>query len=66
MHKSANVLDKLPKRLQAQAKDKLHQIWMAPTKKEVNQALSYCQILWIDPCRYQAATALTPSVKRTP
>ena len=30
MHKTANVWDKLPKRLQPQAKDKLHQIWMAP------------------------------------
>jgi transposase-like protein len=38
VHKSANVLDKLPKRLQAQAKDKLHQIWMAPTKKAAHQA----------------------------
>ncbi len=30
VHKTANVLDKLPKRLQSEAKDKLHQIWMAP------------------------------------
>jgi putative transposase len=38
VHKTANVLDKLPKRLQPQAKDKLHQIWMAPTKAEANKA----------------------------
>lgn len=33
VHKIANVLDKLPKRLQAQAKRKLHEIMNAPTKK---------------------------------
>jgi putative transposase len=38
VHKTANVLDKLPKRLQSEAKGKLHQIWMAPTKKAANQA----------------------------
>jgi len=32
VHKTANVLSKLPKRLHGQAKDLLHQIWMAPTK----------------------------------
>jgi transposase-like protein len=30
VHKTANVLNKLPKSLQAKAKEKLHQIWMAP------------------------------------
>jgi putative transposase len=38
VHKMANVLDKLPKRLQSEAKGKLHQIWMAPTKKAAHQA----------------------------
>jgi transposase-like protein len=38
VHKTANVLDKLPKRLQPEAKGKLHQIWMASTKKDANQA----------------------------
>jgi putative transposase len=38
VHKTANVLDKLPKRLQAEAKEKLHAIWMAPTKADANQA----------------------------
>lgn len=32
VHKTANVLDKLPKTLQPQAKAKLHEIWMAPTR----------------------------------
>jgi putative transposase len=38
VHKTANVLDKLPKRLQPEAKDKLHQIWMAETKADADQA----------------------------
>ena len=38
VHKTANVLDKLPKRLQPEAKDKIHQIWMAPTKVDADRA----------------------------
>ena len=38
VHKSANVLDQLPRRLQPEALDKLHQIWMAPTRKAAHQA----------------------------
>ena len=38
VHKTANVLDKLPKRLQAEAKDKLHQIWMAPGRGAAEEA----------------------------
>jgi transposase-like protein len=38
VHKTANVLDKLPKRLQPEAKDKLHQIWMAGTRANADQA----------------------------
>jgi transposase-like protein len=34
VHKTANVLNKLPKSLQKKAKEKLHQIWMAPDKAE--------------------------------
>ena len=34
VHKTANILNKLPKSLQAKAKEKLHQIWMAPEKAE--------------------------------
>jgi transposase-like protein len=32
VHKTANVLNRLPKSIQAKAKDKLHQIWMATDK----------------------------------
>jgi putative transposase len=38
VHKTVNVLDKLPKRLHAEAKDKLHAIWMAPTKADADKA----------------------------
>lgn len=34
VHKTANVLNKLPKSIQAKAKERLHQIWMADNKKE--------------------------------
>jgi putative transposase len=37
VHKTANVLNKLPKSLQAKAKNKLHQIWMAPDKEEAER-----------------------------
>ncbi len=38
VHKTANVLDKLPKRLQPSAKEKLHEIWMADTREHAHQA----------------------------
>ena len=41
MHKTATpggVLDKLPKRLQSEAKDKLHAIWQASTREDANKA----------------------------
>jgi len=38
VHKTANVLDKLPKRLQPDAKARLHQIWQAPGRKEAHEA----------------------------
>lgn len=34
VHKSANVLNELPKSLQSKAKGALHEIWMAPTRAE--------------------------------
>jgi putative transposase len=37
VHKTANVLEKLPKSLQKKAKEKLHEIWMAPTKNEAKE-----------------------------
>lgn len=37
VHKTANVLNKLPKSFQAKAKKKLHQIWMADNKDEAEK-----------------------------
>jgi transposase-like protein len=37
VHKTANVLNKLPKSLQKKAKAKLQDIWMAPDKDEANK-----------------------------
>jgi putative transposase len=39
VHKTANVLDSLPKRLRKEAKEKLHDIWMADTKQHAHEAL---------------------------
>ena len=38
VHKTANVLNKLPKHLQPKAKSDLHQIWMAATRDEAHRA----------------------------
>ena len=38
VHKTANVLDKMPKRLQPEAKDNLQQIWMASTRQQAEKA----------------------------
>ena len=38
VHKTANVLNNLPKTMQSKAKAKLHEIWMAPTRAEAIKA----------------------------
>ena len=38
VHKTANILNKLPKSLQAKAKEKIQQIWMAPDKAEAQKS----------------------------
>jgi transposase-like protein len=38
VHKTANVLDKMHKRVQPKAKEMLHGIWMAPTRADGHQA----------------------------
>jgi len=38
VHKTANVLDKLPKNQQSQAKAKLHEVWMSATKEDAIKA----------------------------
>jgi len=38
VHKTANVLNKLPKSVQPKAKSDLHEIWMAPTRQVAHKA----------------------------
>jgi len=40
VHKTANVLNKLPKHLQAKAKSDLQQIWMAATRDDAHRAFA--------------------------
>ncbi len=40
VHKTANVLNKLPRHLQAKAKSDLHQIWMAETREDAHHAFA--------------------------
>jgi transposase-like protein len=38
VHKTANVLDKMPKRIQPKAKEMLHEIWMAASRVDAESA----------------------------
>jgi transposase-like protein len=53
VHKTANVLSKLPKRLHGKARDLLHQVWMAPTRAEANRAFD----LFVETYRAKYASA---------
>ena len=46
VHKTANVLDKLPKGQQPKAKAMLHDIWQASTKAEAEQAFDLFVATW--------------------
>jgi putative transposase len=54
VHKTANVLDKLPKGQQAKAKEMLHAIWMAPSRDEANKAFDLFLRTW--EAKYTKAT----------
>jgi len=41
-HKTANVLDKLPKALQPQAQQRLQAIWLAPDRQRAEMAFDLC------------------------
>jgi transposase-like protein len=41
VHKTANVLNYLPKGKQKQAKQPLHAIWMAASRQEAEKAFDY-------------------------
>ena len=42
MHKTANVMEKLPKAMQPKVKEALHNIWQAETRKEAYKAFDDC------------------------
>ena len=42
VHKTANVLNEVPKSIQGKAKAGLHEIWMAETKAQAGQAFNRC------------------------
>lgn len=54
VHKTVNVLNYLPKSLQAKAKEKLHQIWMAPNKAEAQR--HFDDFITIYEAKYPKAT----------
>jgi len=41
VHKTANILNKLPKSLQPKAKQQLHEIWMAPGREEADKSFDH-------------------------
>jgi len=41
VHKTANVLDKMPKRVQPRAKTLIHDIYLAPTEHDANRAFDH-------------------------
>ena len=55
VHKTANVLNKMPKSVQAKAKSMLHDIWMASTRQDADKAFEL--FLEIFGAKYPAATA---------
>jgi transposase-like protein len=54
VHKTANVLNKLPKSIQAKAKEKLRQIWMASEKDEAG--IHFDDFIKIYEAKYHKAT----------
>ena len=41
VHKTANILDKMPKAIQSKAKSMIHDMYMAPTKKDALEAYDH-------------------------
>lgn len=46
VHKTANVLDKMAKSVQSKAKEQLHEIWMAPTRRDAEAAFDLFVATW--------------------
>jgi len=51
VHKTANVLDKMPKSVQGKAKGMLHEMWQAPTKERALAAYEHFVTSWQDKYR---------------
>jgi len=54
VHKTSNVLDKMPKSVQAQAKRKIHEMYLAETKEQALQAFETFRELYAE--KYPKAT----------
>jgi transposase-like protein len=54
VHKTANVLDKMPKSVQGKAKSMLHEMWQAPTKEKALGAYEHFLTSWGE--KYPKAT----------
>ena len=48
VHKTANVLNKLPKSVQPKVKQALHEIWMAPTREDAYKAFDIAVATYSD------------------
>jgi putative transposase len=62
VHKTANVLNKLPKSVQGKAKSMLHEIWMAPTRAEAEKAFGQFVETWR--AKYPAAVSCLEADRR--
>jgi putative transposase len=46
VHKSGNVVDKMPKSVQSKAKDMIREMWQAPTKEQALSAYQHFCVAW--------------------
>ena len=62
VHKTVNVLDKLPKRLQGSAKSMLHEIWRADTRARAEKAFERFLATW--EAKYPGPPTAWPGIGR--
>ena len=67
VHKTANVLNKLPKILQPKVKQALHQIWMAPTRADAYKAFNAVLCVYSEkyPKAMECLESVPPGALRT-
>jgi len=46
VHKSGNVVDKMPKSVQSKAKHMIREMWQAPTKEQARSAYQHFCVAW--------------------